>query len=96
MKSPTTALPPGVMADLQKNLNALELALKSSDPDMSSYLRESHKVLVSHPETVHLLDDSEIALLIQAAEDHTKTKIIEQIAAKKPRGKAASVDVDDL
>jgi hypothetical protein len=89
---------PGVLDKLQQEMQKLEAALKADDPDMPAYLRESHKVLVSHPETAHLLDDEEINLLIRAAEQHTKVQIIAEVAKKKASTKtrASDMDISDL
>jgi hypothetical protein len=90
-------IPAGVLEALSASMSKLEAALKQEDPDMPSYLRESHKLLITYPETVHLLDDGEIAQLIQAAEKHTQTEIIKAVAAKKTsKTKASQVDIDDL
>ena len=90
-------IPAGVMDQLKLSMTKLESSLLQDDPDMASYLRESHKLLISYPETVHLLDDQEIHQLIQAAEKHTQTEIIKATAAKKSgKSKASQLDIDDL
>jgi hypothetical protein len=81
-------LPKEVMDRLTMNLAALEASLLSKDPQMSQHLRNSHALLVSYPETVTLLDDSEIAMLISAAQSHTQVEIVK--AAAKGKGKSAS------
>lgn len=87
-------VPAGVVSLLQQNMNQLEKALLTSDPQMPSYLKESHKILISHPETVHLLDDTEISKLIDAAQKFTNTQIISAIAKsgakRKGTGKLAT------
>lgn len=94
MKAATHSVPPDVMQRLTTNLAALEAALLSKDPLMPNHLRESHRILISYPETVHLLDDGEISKLIEGAMVYTKTEIVKTTAAKK---KAASkVTIDDL
>ena len=94
MKDTLHSVPPDVMSRLTTNLAALEAALLSKDPMMPNHLRESHRILISYPETVHLLDDTEIARLIEGAVVYTKTEIVKATAAKK---KAASkVTIDDL
>ena len=90
-------LPTGVMSQLQQNMQQLEKALLTNDPQMPSYLKESHKVLISHPESVHLLEDEEIARLIDAAQKFTNTQIIAAIAktASKRKGTGKlSTDAD--
>jgi hypothetical protein len=67
------SVPVEVYNRLEASLAALEQSLLDKDPLMPQHLRNSHAVLVSYPETVHLLQDHEIARLIDAAEIHTKT-----------------------
>jgi hypothetical protein len=80
-------IPKDVLDKLTMSLASLEAALLSKDPMMPQHLRASHQLLVSYPETVHLLDDNEIARLIDAAEIHTKTQIIKDVATKGTGGK---------
>lgn len=89
-------IPPDVLKNLEMKLGELQSTLLAQDPLMPNHLRESHRLLITYPETVHLLDDSEIAQLIQAAEIHTKTKIIKEAAAGKTGGKKKAASVDDL
>ena len=77
------SIPRDVMARLQSSLASLEQSLLDKDPMMPQHLRNTHSILISYPETVHLLDDSEIARIIDAAEMHTKTEIIKAAAAGK-------------
>lgn len=69
-------IPSDVVTRLTQSLASLEQALLDKDPMMPQHLRNTHSLLISYPETVHLLDDSEIARIIDAAEIHTKTEII--------------------
>jgi len=95
MKDTPHSVPPDVMARLTQSLDALNTALLAKDPQMPIHLRESHRVLVAYPETVHLLDDTEIARLIHGAVVHTNTAIVKEKLS--PTKKAASkVTVDDL
>lgn len=89
------AIPKDVMMRLQSSLASLEAALLDKDPMLSQHLRNTHSILISYPESVHLLDDNEIARIIDAAEIHTKTEIVKAAAA----GKGATrkkVTADDL
>ena len=88
-------LPPDVLDRLDSHLASLEQALLDKDPMMPQHLRNSHSILISYPETVHLLEDHEIARLIDAAEIHTKTEII-KATVKKAAGTRKKVDVSDL
>ena len=89
-------LPQDVMVRLQTSLAALEQSLLAKDPMMPQHLRNTHSLLISYPETTHLLDDKEIALIIDAAEIHTKTEIVKAAAAGKGAGSRKKVSADDL
>ena len=77
------SIPRDVMTRLQSSLASLEQSLLDKDPMMPQHLRNTHSILISYPETVHLLDDAEIARIIDAAEVHTKTEIVKAAAAGK-------------
>lgn len=90
-------IPPGVMTILQDHMRNLEKALLVNDPQMPSYLKESHRILITHPETVHLLDDEEIGQLITAAQKFTDTQIVAALAKTKSTGRKVnklSTDAD--
>lgn len=88
-------IPPDVLDRLDSHLASLEQALLDKDPMMPQHLRNSHSILISYPETVHLLEDHEIARLIDAAEIHTKTEIV-KATVKKGTGTRKKVEVSDL
>ena len=90
------AIPQDILLKIEMNLASLEQALTAKDPMMPQHLRNIHSLLISYPETVHLLDDAEIAAIIDAAEVHTKTEIVKAVAAKKSTGGKAKVSVNDL
>lgn len=89
-------IPQDILSKIEMNLASLEQALLARDSMMPQHLRNVHSLLISYPETVHLLDDSEIACIIDAAEMHTKTEIVKAVAAKKSTGGKAKVSVNDL
>ena len=88
-------IPPEQLEPLQAALLSLESALLAKDPLMPQHLAASHRVLVSYPETVHLLDDAEIAKIVEAQQQHTMTQIVSDAAKGKSGGKK-KVTVDDL
>lgn len=91
------SVPPDVMARLESSLASLEQALIDKDPMMPQHLRNTHSLLISYPETVHLLEDIEIAKLIDAAEIHTKTEIVKAaVRGKGGSGSRKKIDVGDL
>ena len=89
-------IPADVFERLKTHLGNMRDALLAKDPQMPNHLRESHRLLISYPETVHLLEDEGIATLIQAAEEHTKTKIISEASKGKGSKGKSKVSVDDL
>ena len=88
-------IPPDVLDRLDSHLGSLEQALLEKDPMMPQHLRNTHSILISYPETVHLLEDAEIARIIDAAEIHTKTEIV-KATVKKAAGTRKKVEVSDL
>lgn len=95
MRSSDT-IPPDILARLDQSLGHLEQSLLDKDPMMPQHLRNTHSLLISYPETVHLLEDHEVARIIDAAELHTKTEIVKAAATGKGTGTRKKVDVSDL
>jgi hypothetical protein len=97
-KAETFAAIPGEILDkLKMHMAALEGKLTAADPEIKNHLRNSHTLLISYPETVHLLEDSEIAGLIKLQEDYAQTQIVKEVA----KGGAGSrskkqITLDDL
>jgi len=97
-ESDHTSIPQDVYNRLEASLAALEQSLLANDPLMPQHLRNSHAVLVSYPETVHLLQDHEVARLIDAAEMHTKTEIVKATVKGSGAGSGSKkkIAVSDL
>lgn len=87
-------IPTGVLSQLLTNMQSLEKGLLTADPQLGSYLKESHKILITHPETVHLLDDEEISRLIDAAQKFTDTQIVAALAKKSSSRKVNRLSTD--
>lgn len=95
LQSVISALPAQVMQDLQMKMAEFEAALLARDPMMKHHLESTHRVLITYPETVHLLDNTEIAKLLDGAQELMKIQIVQNAA----KGKGASkkkVGVEDL
>jgi hypothetical protein len=91
------AIPHDVMTKLEMSLASLEFTLLAKDPMMPQHLRNVHSLLISYPETVHLLDDAEIARIIDAAQVHTKTEIVKAAAkGTSASGSRKKIAIDDL
>lgn len=82
----TQNIPHDILSKLEMNLASLEKSLLDKDAMMPQHLRNVHSLLISYPETVHLLEDAEIARIIEGAQVHTKTEIVKATA----KGGAAS------
>lgn len=95
MKDIEHSIPQDVMDRLAASLLNLETSLLEKDPMMPQHLRNTHSLLITYPETVHLLEDCEIARIIDAAEIHTKTEIV-KATVKKGTGTRKKIDVGDL
>lgn len=94
----STTLPPDVLNKLEMSLASLEQALLDKDPLMPQHLRTIHSTTLTYPESVHLLEDAEIARIIQGLEIHTKVQIVKE-AAKGTGGSTAKrkkLDIGDL
>lgn len=89
-------IPAQIMQDLALKMGALQRSLLAVDPEMPNHLRESHRLLITYPESVALLDDDEIAALIQAAEKHTQTQIVSAVAKGKGSSSKKKISADDL
>ena len=85
-----------VISQLEMSLASLEQSLLAADPRMPGHLRAIHAVLISYPETVHLLEDAEIALVINGAKKHTATEIVKETTAKATGTRAKKPSVDEL
>lgn len=91
---PSATLPPDIVAKLNMHLADLEQSLLAHDPMMPQHLKQSHQLLISYPETVHLLDDTEIARLISAAQIHSQIEIVKASVPKT--GGRKKISADDL
>lgn len=89
------SIPQDVLSKLEMSLASLEASLLAKDPMMPQHLRSTHNLLISYPETVHLLDDNEIARIIDAAEVHTKTEIVKATVTKST-GTKKKISAGDL
>lgn len=88
-------IPADIYSKLEAAMAGLEQALLAKDPLMPKHLQESHRLLISYPETVHLLDDEEVARLLDAAQAHMKVQIVAE-TAKATGTKRRKIDVSDL
>lgn len=94
---PSDRIPAEVMEQLTMELASLEKALLEKDPMMRVHLQKSHRMIQDYPETTNLLEDKEIALIIDGLELHTKTEIVKISSKPAAAGRrAAKITADDL
>ncbi len=94
---PSDKIPVEIMEQLTVELASLEKALLEKDPMMKVHLQKSHRLIQDYPETVNLLEDHEIAKIIDGLELHTKTEIVKVGTKSAAAGRrAAKVSIDDL
>jgi hypothetical protein len=86
-------LPEDIFNKLDMSLASLQAALVTQDPLLPTHLRSIHTLLLSYPESVQLLEDAEIANIIDGLEHQTKTFIVKAAAPKAGKKK---VTADDL
>lgn len=79
---------------VEQRLTALEQALLAQDPLMPTHLKAIHKQLIEFPELVHLLKPEDWGKVMQAQQQYTKVKLVEE-TAKKPAAKK-KVQLEDL
>jgi hypothetical protein len=89
-------IPQLVLDKITGKLDSVRTALLAKDPQMAQHLRESHSLLQQYPETAHLLDDAEIKLLLDAAQEYTKIKIVAEASKGGKGGSRKAVNVNDL
>lgn len=87
-------IPADILTSLQVKLGQLEQSLLKQDPEMKNHLRESHALLITYPETAHLLDDQEIANLVKAAEVWTNTYVVSEAAKGKGTSRKGKKEID--
>ncbi len=68
---------------LQEKIQALQDAILSTHPSMPILLRDIHKILKEDPAIVTVLQEEEIATLINGLKLQTKTSITEAALKKK-------------
>ena len=77
------------------SLNHLKERLHDIDPELPDHMRSIHKSLRTYDELAHLLSDDEIRTILQSEKKHTGIELV-KATAKKPKGKAAKFDIEDL
>ena len=94
---PSDTIPANIMESLVGHIANLEQALLNKDPLLPVHLRNSHALIMSYPETQHLLEDHEIATIIQGCETHMKVQIVKAAAkGSKSKGPNKNISASEL
>lgn len=72
------------LAEVQQNIQELSAALLTAHPEMPSLLRKIHTKLKADPAIVTLLNEDEIAQVINGLKHVTNTQITGAAKEKKP------------
>lgn len=67
---------------IKEKLAALEAALLSNSPDMPTILQTIHRTLKSQPQTVTLLDDNDIRVIVNGLEKQQGVMIASSMVKK--------------
>lgn len=85
-----------IAMQLREKVGSLEAALLENHPMMPTLLREIHNVLKADAETVTILTDEEIGVIVNGLMRQTNTEILAN-ATKKGTGKSLKkTTVEDL
>ena len=93
---PSDAIPLNIMEELVGEIKAVEEGLLKKDPMMKVHLQRSHRMIMEYPETAVLLEDHEIATIINGLKMHTNVEIAKSPARASTGKKAAKLTLDDL
>lgn len=81
--------------ELKEKVADLQSKLLTAHPLMPTLLREIHTIIKSDPEQVTLLEESEIAVIVNGLKRQTATEIATTTAKSKTKS-IKSLSLDDL
>ncbi len=73
---------------------AIQERMTKNDPEISTHLREVHKMLREYEELAHLLSPEDIGILMRGFQKHTGISLV--VDAPKGRAKKEKIGYDDL
>lgn len=81
---------------IRESILGLEQALLANNPQMPTMLRTIHSALRADPETVTLLSDEEISIVVRGLMKQTQTTIAAEVAKAKSGKAMKNMDLLDL
>lgn len=91
-----TSIPLSTENAIKGKIDALQKSLQQKLPDYESILHFIHRSLAENPDTVHLLTDEEVGIIVAGLQKRTGIFIAGAEADKKVKGKKGSVSIDDF
>jgi len=91
-----TTIPLSVEDAIKGKIDSLQKSLQQKLPDYESILHFIHRELAEHPDTVHLLSDEEVGIIVAGLQKRTGIFIAGAEADKKVKGKKGGVSLDDF
>jgi hypothetical protein len=88
-----------IKLDVQGRIQQIGAKLLEQDPMLPVHLSAIHGALIQYEELVHLLDDSEIKMLIAGQVRHTGVSVVKEITGKTKSTVSSRIpktSVDDL
>lgn len=98
MNSPdsTVVVPLDKTEQIKARIADLRDSLRAQLPNYESLLHTIHRNLATDPDTVHLLTDEEIGIIVAALSKRTGIFIAKEVAEKKSGSKGKKADLSDL
>lgn len=84
-----------ISTDLKMKIAELQDAILQTHPRLPLLLKDIHTTLKNQPETVTLLTEDEIAVIVNGLKQQTKTVITQAAISKRVPAKK-SINLDDL
>lgn len=93
----TVSIPLTVAEQMKERILSLQEALQQQLPGYESLLHTIHRNLASDPDTVHLLSEEEIGVIVAALSKRTGVLIMKEIEEKAKKSvKSGKVVLGDL
>lgn len=89
------SVPAETMTAISSHLDSIAAGLLTKDPMIPHHLRNTHQLLLSYPESRHLLSEPQVATLIGGLQYHTGIEIVKEKAATAKRSRT-KLSADDL
>lgn len=84
------------LTQIKEKILSLQEALLDQHPQLPTILRDIHTKLKLDPETVTLLNDEEVAIIVSGLKKQTQTHIVTTASKSKASKALKSLDLGDL